>query len=109
MPDLVHVKLEAKGQALTVTQAPPVLASGVIDKMVFDVALSEEWDGFEEYAVLLKNGGAVRRCDISEGQAFADREAVAGAGLLEAAVVAYGGGGRLTTERAIIRLRNSGV
>lgn len=109
MPNAVHVGLEAKGQALTVTQAPPLLASAVIDLMFFDVKLSEEWDGFEEYAVLLKNGETVRSCAIEGGQACADREAVAGAGMLEVALAAYGSGSRLTTQRAIIRLHDSGL
>lgn len=109
MPNIVHIGLEAKGQALTVTQAPPLLASAVIDLMRFDVSLSEEWEGFEDYAVLLKNGGTVRSCAIADGQACADREAIAGAGMLEVALAAYGAGGRLTTERAIIRLHDSGL
>jgi hypothetical protein len=106
---MVRISLEAKGQALTVTQAPPVLASGVVDLMRFDVKMSQEWDGFENYALLLKNGETVRSCAVENGQACADREAIAGAGMLEAALIAYGGGDRLTTERVIIRLLDSGV
>lgn len=109
MPNIVHVGIEAKGQALTVTQAPPLLASAVIDLMRFDVTFSEEWEGFEDYAVLLKNGEIVRSCAIEGGQACADREAIAGAGMLEVALAAYGNGSRLTTERAIIRLHDSGI
>ena len=86
-----------------------MLASAVIDFLRFDVAFSEEWDGFDEYAVILKNGKTVRSCAIEGGQACADREAIAGAGVLEIALVAYGGGGRLTTERVIIRLHDSGI
>lgn len=109
MPSMVHVGLEAKGQALTVTQAPPVLASGAIDKIVFDVKLSMEWDGFENYALLLKNGETVCECEVEADVCVADKHALAGAGMLEVAVVAYGGGRRLTTERVIIRLHDSGV
>lgn len=109
MPNTVRIGLEAKGQALTVTQAPPLLASAVIDFLLFDVSFSEEWEGFESYEVLLKNGETVRSCPIADGVAIADREAVAGSGLLEAALLAYGGEGRLTTERAIIRLHDSGL
>lgn len=109
MPNILHVGLEAKGQALTVTQAPPLLASAVIDFLRFEVSFSEEWDGFENYAVLLKRGETVRSCPIVDGVATADREAVAGAGMLEVALLAYGYGNRLTTERDIIRLFDSGL
>lgn len=109
MPNVVRIGLEAKGQALSVTQAPPLLASAVIDLLRFEVTLSEEWEGFEDYAVLLKNAETVRSCAIEGGQACADREAVAGAGMLEVALAAYGQRGRLTTERAIIRLQDSGL
>ena len=109
MPNAIHISLEAKRQALTVTQAPPLLASAVIDLLRFDVSFSEEWDGFEEYAVILKNGDTVRSCPIADGQACADREAVANAGAVEVALVAYKDGARLTTERAIIRLHDSGI
>ena len=109
MPNAINVRLEAKGQALAITQAPPVLASGIVDLMRFEIELSVEWDGFENYALLLKRGGVVRSCEIVGGKAIADAEALAGAGALEVAVVAYGGGLRLTTERAIITLRDSGL
>ena len=109
MPNAIHISLEAKRQALTVTQAPPLLASAVIDLLRFDVSFSDEWEGFEEYAVILKNGETVRSCAITDGQACADREAIAGAGILEIALVANGGGARLTTERVIIRLHDSGI
>ena len=109
MPNMVHVGLEAKGQALTVTQAPPVLASDAIGKVIFDVSFSDEWEGFERYALLMKNGRTVRSCDIAAGVACADRDALADDGMLEVAVVAYGDGTRLTTERVIIRLLNSGL
>ena len=109
MPNTVHIGLEAKGQALDVTQAPPLLASAVIDFLRFEVACSREWEGFENYAVLLKRGDTVRSCPIVDGMAVADREAVAGAGALEVALLAYGEAGRLTTERAILRLFDSGL
>ena len=120
MPNMVNVRLEAKGQALAITQAPPVLASGIAGLMRFEVFLSDEWAGFENYAVLLRRGGVVRSCEIVWGasiddassvfgEAIADAEALAGAGALEVAVVAYGEGLRLTTERAIMALRDSGL
>jgi hypothetical protein len=77
--------------------------------MRFDVSMSQEWDGFDNYALLLKNGETVRSCAVENGQACADREAIAGAGILEAALIAYGGGARFTTERATIRLQDSGL
>lgn len=109
MPNTLHVGLAAKGQALAVTQAPPVLASAVIDFLRFNVELSEEWEGFDEYRVILKNGDTVRSCPIVDGAAVADREAVANAGAVEVALVAYRDGARLTTERVIIRLHDSGI
>lgn len=109
MPNVVRIGLEAKGQALTVTQAPPLLASAVIDFLRFEVAFSEEWEGFSHYAVLLKNGETVRACPVENGEAVADREAIAGAGMLEVALLAHGYGNRLTTERDIIRLFDSGL
>jgi hypothetical protein len=86
-----------------------MLASAVIDFLRFEVSFSEEWEGFENYAVLLKRGETVRECPIIYGRAVADREAVAGAGPLEVALLAYGGAGRMTTERAILRLHDSGL
>ena len=109
MPSTLHVGLEAKGQALTVTQAPPLLASAIIDFLRFDVAFSEEWEGFEDYRVILKNGKTVRSCPIEGGAAVADHEAVADAGAVEVAIAAYKDGARLTTERVIIRLHDSGI
>ena len=109
MPNAIHISLEAKRQALTVTQAPPLLASDVVDFLRFEVGFSEEWDGFDEYAVILKNGETVRSCPIADGQACADRDALENAGVLEIALAAYKDGARLTTERVTIRLHDSGI
>lgn len=105
----VTIGLKATGQALEVTSAPPVVASGVVDFMRFAVELSDEWAGFDSYAVLLKNGATVSRCEIVNGEAEAEAAAVAACGELEAAIMATAGESRLTTERVIIPLKSSGL
>lgn len=109
MPNTITIGLQANGQALAITQAPPVLASDVIDLLRFEVSFSQEWEGFESYAVILKNGATVRVCEVSGGVAVADAEAIADAGALEACIMARRENARLTTERVIIGLHESGL
>lgn len=105
----ITAALRANGQGLVITQAPPVLASGVIEFMRFNVELSEEWAGFDAPMLLLKNGAKVYPCAIINGQAVAEAEALANAGRVEVAILARNGNEQLTTQRVIIPLENSGL
>lgn len=109
MPNMVHVGLEAKGQALVITQAPPVLASGAVDRIAFDVKLSEEWDGLEGYALLMRSQGGVYVCEITDGLAIADSGAIVSDGVAEVCVFAQSGADRMTSEIVTIRVANSGL
>ena len=104
----VHITLKAKGQAL-LYEAPPILASGAINKITFDLVLSEEWSGFRDYYVIMRRSGVVRACRVSNGSAIADSEAIAGAGALEVSILAEKPGARITTERVILKLKDSGI
>lgn len=108
MAQNVHVALKAEGQGLEV-QAPPVLASAAVNHIVFDVTLSDEWAGFAEYYVMVRNSVVVRGCAISDGVAVASGEVIAKSGAIEVSIMARGEAGRLTTESATIKLRNSGL
>lgn len=108
MAQNVHVALRADGQGLTCS-APPVLASAAVDHIVFDVSLSEEWEGFSEYYVMVRNGFVVRGCEIVGGAAIAAGEVIAKAGAVEVSVMARDDDRRLTTESVVITLKNSGL
>lgn len=108
MAQNVHVVLKAEGQGLEV-QAPPVLASAAVDHIVFDVTLSEEWSGFAEYYVMVRNKVVVRGCAISDGVAVASGDAIAKAGAIEVSIMARDDERRMTTESVAIILRNSGL
>ena len=110
MPGNVHVALRADGQGLSIVEAPPVMANGAIDRVSFDLSLSDEWEGLGRcYVMLRRSGGLTRACEAIGGVAIADAEALSGAGPVEIAVVAEGDGKRLTTERVILPLYESGV
>lgn len=110
MSKRAHTLLVANGQRLSVESTPAVLANAVVGRLCFDVSLSSHWDGFESYYVLLRrSGGDVCACSIEDGTAVADSAAIAGAGTVEVAVMACGGGRRLTSTRAILHLRESGL
>ena len=105
--EYVHVALTADGQRLEV-QAPPVLANGAVDRLRFDVTVSEHWDGLELYVVLRGRGGC-HACKVEQGAAVADAASVSAAGFLEVALAGYAPGRRLTTQRVTMRLANSGL
>lgn len=105
--EYVHVALNADGQRLEV-QAPPVLANGAIDRLLFDVSTSEHWEGLEIYVVLRGSGGS-SACKVEHGSAVADAATVSAAGFLEVALAGYAPGRRLTTQRVTMRLANSGL
>lgn len=105
--EYVHVALMADGQRLDV-QAPPVIANGAIDRLLFDVSVSEHWDGLEIYVVIRGRGGC-RACKVEHGSAIADAAAISEAGFLEVALAGYAPGRRLTTQRVTMRLANSGL
>ena len=107
MAQNVHVALKAEGQGLGV-QAPPVLASAAVDHIVFDVTFSEEWSGFAEYFVMVRNGRVVRGCKVENGAAIAAGEVIAKAGAIEVSIMARDDARRLTTESVAITLKNSG-
>lgn len=108
MAQNVHVALKAEGQGLEV-QAPPVLASAAVNHIVFDVTLSDEWAGFSEYYVMVRNSVVVRGCAINDGVAVASGDAIAKAGAIEVSIMARGDGKRLTTESVAITLKSSGL
>lgn len=105
--EYVHVALNADGQRLEV-QAPPVLANGAVNRLRFDVSVSEHWDGLEIYVVIRGRGGC-RACKVEQGSAVADAAAVSAAGFLEVALAGYSPGRRLTTQRVTMRLNDSGL
>lgn len=105
--EYVHVALNADGQRLEV-QSPPVLANGAINRLLFDVSVSEHWDGLELYVVIRGRGGC-SACKVEQGTAVADAAAVSAAGFLEVALAGYAPGRRLTTQRVTMRLANSGL
>lgn len=105
--EYVHVALNADGQRLEV-QSPPVLANGAINRLLFDVSVSEHWEGLEIYVVLRGRGGS-SACKVEHGSAVADAAAVSAAGFLEVALAGYAPGRRLTTQRVTMRLANSGL
>ena len=110
MPSTVHVSLRAEGQGLSIVEAPPVMANGAIDRISFDLSLSDEWEGLGHcYVLLRRSGGLTRACKAIGGVAIADADALAGAGNVEVAVMAEGSGKRLTTERVILPLYESGI
>lgn len=109
MPSMVHVGLEAEGQALAIVQAPPALASGAVDRIVFDVKLSEEWEGLEGYTLLMRSQGGVYACEIVDGTAYADARAVASDGVVEVCIFAQRGADRMTSGIATVSLYNSGL
>ena len=87
MAQNVHVALKAEGQGLEV-QAPPVLASAAVDHIVFDVTFSEEWSGFAEYYVMVRNKVVVRGCAVNNGVAVASGDVIARAGAIEVSIMA---------------------
>ena len=105
--EYVHVALIADGQRLEV-QSPPVIANGAVNRLLFDVSVSEHWDGLEVYVVLRGRGGR-RACKVEHGSAVAHADAVSAAGFLEVALAGYAPGRRLTTQRVTMRLANSGL
>ena len=105
--EYVHVALTADGQRLEV-QAPPVLANGAVNRLRFDVTVSEHWEGLELYVVLRGRGGC-HACKVEQGSAVADAAAVSAAGFLEVALAGYAQESRLTTQRVTMRLANSGL
>lgn len=107
MAQNVHVALIAEGQGLEV-QAPPVLASAAVNRIVFDVSLSEEWSGFAEYYVMVRNGFVVRGCKVEGGAAIAAGEVIAKAGAIKVSIMARDDARRLTTKSVAITLKNSG-
>lgn len=109
MANVVRIGLKAEGQALAATLAPAVLASGIVELLHFEVDLSEEWDGFENVAVIVRNGEAVEVCEVVDGEASVDGGVLQKAGAFEVAIIGQGAAGRLTTETAVFPLRDSGV
>ena len=105
--EYVHVALIADGQRLEV-QAPPVLANGAVDRLRFDVTVSEHWEGLELYVVLRGRGG-YHACKVEQRSAVADAASVSAAGFLDVALAGYAPGRRLTTQRVTMRLANSGL
>ena len=104
----VEITLTLDGQELEVS-APAVVASGTRNKIAFAVELSEEWEGYEDYWVVLQRKHCEKWCRVEEGRAAADAEAMAAGGVLSVAVVAESEGKRLTSALGRIDLSESGI
>lgn len=107
----VHIGLKAQGMGLT--RSASSLASGAVERVVFDVELSEEWEGFDYYAVIVQRGDFAQPCGIDGGRAVMDARAVEVPCTVAACVVAWSGIGEglelMRTEQVYIEFEESGI
>lgn len=100
----VTVKLRAYRQALDV-EAPPVIASGIIDLFKFEVETSQEWDGLETSVLVRFASGDTLAFPVQDGAA--QRLGVEIRDVGGAIVALYGRDGEksLTTEAKLIFIK----
>lgn len=107
----VHIGLKAQGMGLEVSA--PTLANGPRGRVVFDVELSPEWEGFETCAVIVSRGDMAQPCTVEGGRAVFDAEAMAWPGKAAVCVTAWSGIGEglelMRTEQRHIELKASGI